>query len=97
MSKIDFGTTGPQAIAILAATGKFTRNARSQILFEVGPQDWVCINSKTSLMAILEETRLVAIDDSFLRLDGGSTLWSLVNSHKWLLPRTGGKPTVRHQ
>ncbi len=87
-------SNGPDFVAALAATGKFSRNAKSVVLFEVAPADWVAVSSKATLTALLAEVGDIQIDHAQLTCDPAAA-WHWLQSYKWKLPRTGGRPTVR--
>jgi hypothetical protein len=75
------------------AARKFTRNARSQVLYELEPGDYVAISNKGVLQSLLSELD-IQINSDILRADPAAA-WHWLISLKWRLPRTGGRPIDR--
>lgn len=87
---------GAAFVAQLVGTGQFTRNAKSQVLFELEPGDFIAVSNKSLLLSLLKDASAVRLSADYLDFDThGSLLWSWLTEYKWKLPRTGGTPTPK--
>lgn len=68
-------------IVSLAATGRFSRNAKSQVLFEVKPGDYTHVSGPGALKTILNDA---------LGIPGQNvSAWTWLVDNAWKLARTG--------
>lgn len=81
---------GPMPTAFakaLIATGRFHRTARSQILFEVAPGDYVMLVRRADLTTILEAGEVIRITGDELDDNAYAGFWCWLNDRKWMIPR----------
>lgn len=75
-------------MAAIIATRRFSRNQKSQILFEVRPGDYCIIDRRQGLQSVLEDGQVLElsgdIDDTAIM-----AMWVWLTAAKWQLPRAG--------
>ena len=76
-------------VDMLVSTGKFYRNERSQILFEVKPGDYVVVDRKQALREIIADGTVIRVDGD-LGDSCTDCLWFWLTARKHTLTRIGG-------
>lgn len=73
-------------MAVVLSTGRFWRNEKSSIMFEVAPNDFCLIERKQGFRTILEDGEVLQltgdVDDTTYDI-----LWIWLTAAKWKLPR----------
>jgi hypothetical protein len=80
----------------LIDSGRFFRNARSQILFLIAepPAQFMPVIRKEELRGILESGELLQLTGDSLTADDFFGLWTWVYDRRWKLPHAGERHAV---
>jgi len=83
---VDYGPASKSFIEAIIRTKRFYRNEKSQIMFLVGPYDWVLVSRKQELFTILVEGDVIKITGDPLTADAEMGFWLWLNNQKHKIP-----------
>jgi hypothetical protein len=73
-------------VDLLIETGKFYRNEKSQIMYQVSPGDYCLLERKHDLAQLIADGDVIAVDGDLGETCDG-TLWIWLTARKFSLPR----------
>jgi hypothetical protein len=92
---VDHGPASKAFVEAIIKTNRFYRTDKSQILFLVGPNDFVMVTRKSELTAILVEGDVMKITGDPIDDSAEFGFWVWMNNQKWKIPNVATYRAVR--
>lgn len=83
---VDHGPASKAFVEAIIKTRRFYRNDKSQILFEIAPNDFVCVSRKQELRNILDDGDVVKITGDPLDDSAEFGFWLWLTAQRWKIP-----------